>query len=80
MPGPVSDSFDVEFGTGANADEVRNAIKSIVDMVDERLGPELKYIVEVVYAGPKGKKFKITLTENQLRVIRFGLLRALDSI
>lgn len=79
MPGPVSDSYDPEFSTGANADDVREAIKHIVDKFGKHLGPELKYIVSVVQ-GPEGKRTKFALSERDMRVIRFGLNRALESI
>ena len=79
MPGPVSDSYDPEFGTGANADDVKDAIKHIVAEFGKHLGPELKYIVGVVQ-GPEGKRIKFALSERDMRVIRFGLNRALESI
>ena len=79
MPGPVSDSYDPEFSTGANADDVRDAIKDIVDQLGKYLGPELKYIVSVAQ-GPEGKRTKFALSERDMRVIRFGLNRALESI
>jgi len=79
MPGPVSDSYDPEFSTGANAADVREAIKDIVNQFGKHLGPELKYIVGVVQ-GPEGKRTKFALSERDMRIIRFGLNRALESI
>lgn len=79
MPGPVSDSYDPEFGTGANAEDVREAIKGIVDRIGNVLGSELKSIVTVAQ-GPDGKQTKWLLSERDMRVIRFGLNRALESI
>jgi len=79
MPGPVSDSYDPEFGTGSNAEDVRDAIQGVVARIGGRLGPELKEIVGVVQ-GKSGKRHHITLSERELRVIRFGLNRALETI
>ena len=77
MPGPVSDSFDPEFGTVSNADDVAGAIHRVIEQFDA-LGP-LKSIVEVVH-GPAGNSFKVYLSERDARVIRFALHRALESI
>jgi hypothetical protein len=79
MPGPVSDSFDPEFGTSANAEEVRLAIESIVHRVTGELGPSLANIVQVVQGDP-GPAHTWRLSEQELRVIRFGLNRALESL
>lgn len=80
MPGPVSDSYDPEFGTGANAEEVCLAIQNVVDFLGNLyLGPELKNIVEVV-RGPQGKVVKVPLSEREMRTIRFGLNRAMETI
>lgn len=79
MPGPVSDSYDPEFGTGADADDVRSAIQGVVDEIGEKLGPELKNIVQVAHSEPGGSA-GIGFDERGMRLIRFGLLRALESI
>jgi hypothetical protein len=78
MPGPVSDSRDPEFGTAANAYDVKEAIEQMVTMVHQQLGPELKNIVSVVN-GPPGKIHRMRLSERQLRIVRFGLLRSLEN-
>lgn len=80
MPGPVSDSFDPEFGTGANADMVQAAVAGVVARITEHLGPGLKNIVEIAYEGPEGPEHPPAFSENELRVIRFGLNRALESL
>jgi hypothetical protein len=80
MPGPVSDSFDPEFGTSANAQDVRDVIEAVRDKVCSSLPAALRNIVELAHEGPKGKPHAVTLTENELRVIRFALNRALESI
>jgi hypothetical protein len=79
MPGPVSDSYDPEFGTLANAADVKEAVELQIERISEPLGPALRNIVEVVHGRP-GRKFAVQLCEQDLRVIRFGLDRALDSL
>lgn len=78
-PGPVSDSYDPEFSTAVNADDVRRAIQDVVDGIAVHLGPQLKDIVSVVQ-GARGAPFGIRFRERDLRVIRFGLNRALESL
>lgn len=79
MPGPVSDSYDPEFGTGANAADVREGIREVLDMIGEAIGHELKPIVEIAQGGPS-RVLRFELTERQVRLTRFGLNRALESI
>lgn len=79
MPGPVSDSYDPEFGTSSNADDVRTAIRSVTEKIGHVLGSELKNIVSVAQQGPRGKKL-LSFTENELRVIRFSLNKVLDEM
>jgi len=79
MPGPVSDSYDPEFGTGANAADVREGIGSVIYDVKQMLGPELKDIVEVAQSKDT-KLLRLRLSERRWRLVRFGLLRALESI
>ncbi len=78
-PGPVSDSYDPEFSTGENAQDVADGINSIVNKIDSKLGSELEYIVDVVH-GSEGKKVEFILSEREMRIVRFGLNRALESI
>lgn len=80
MPGPTSDSYDPEFGTGAAANDVRDAIQGIVDQIGVKLGPELVNIVQVAHSAPPGGAAGIVFGERQMRLIRFGLLRAMGSI
>lgn len=83
MPGPVSDSFDPEFGTSANAQDVRDAIKHVVERIGEELGPRLMNIVEVVHSDDDVRLdfiAKTQLTRRELRIIRFACNRALESL
>lgn len=81
MPGPVSDSYDPEFGTGENAEFVRTAIQSVQRVVCDGLPEERRNIVEVAREGPKAsKRLVVRLTENERRILRFALDRALESL
>jgi len=81
MPGPVSDSYDPEFGTGANAQEVTDAITALRDRATKALGTdELENILEVI-CGKNGRDVTLTIrNERELRILRFALNRALESI
>ena len=82
MPGPVSDSYDPEFSTGANAGDVREAIKVVRDTITSKVfngDDALKNIVQVVH-GKGGRLHAGPLSEKDWRIIRFCLNRALESI
>lgn len=80
MPGPVSDSYDPEFSTQANASRVREAIERQVAWITKQIGPGLQNIVEVV-DGPSGKRMPARRwSEREARIIRFALLRALETL
>jgi hypothetical protein len=86
MPGPVSDSYDPEFGTGARAAEVMEAVRKVQELVSTYIASKkLKDIVELAegyndtkseYPARGGCQF----SERELRIIRFCLNRALESI
>lgn len=78
-PGPVSDSYDPEFGTGANAHDVAAAIRIVRGRLSRLLGKKLKNIVEIAQ-GPAGPRHELILSERDLRVIRFCLDRATESV
>ena len=77
-PGPVSDSYDPEFSTGANRHEVAEAVRAIVAHIGLGLG-ERQHIVDVIH-GPRGRAGVRWLSEAARRVIRFALERALESL
>lgn len=86
MPGPVSDSYDPEFGTGANAARVRDAVGNERDRIAFLIGdPELKPILEIVGWPPDGHERAsapraLYLNERSLRILRFALNRALETL
>lgn len=79
MPGPVSDSYHPEFGTGAVAREVEDAIEDVCLVFTQSLGEELKDIVGVV-RGNAGLEHTLNLSERDLRIIRFCLNTARECI
>jgi hypothetical protein len=86
MPGPVSDSYDPEFGTGARASEVREAITKLRDLVANRIGSDvLQDIVDLserynATQSPEVDQKPWPFSERELRIIRFCMNRALESI
>lgn len=80
MPGPVSDSYDPEFGTAENASVVCEAIVEIRGRITAGIGSEtLLNIVELARAID-GPPTAVALSERQLRIIRFCMNRALESL
>jgi hypothetical protein len=80
MPGPISDSYDPEFGTGENAGLVHEAVQAAYDVVTNVLGgrpPEP--ILNVVKGGNRGG-VQATLDERVWRCLRFACERALESL
>ena len=83
MPGPVSDSYDPEFGTGARAAEVLAALTKVRGVISEMIGSdELKDIVELAerYNDVNLNVRAPGLNEEELRIIRFALDRASESM
>jgi hypothetical protein len=85
MPGSVSDSYDPEFSTGENAGIVRYAITEQRDRFSTLLGEQLLYIVDVAeddFEHTLSKNFscQLNFNERELRIIRFALNRAIESI
>ncbi|MDB5310690.1 MAG: hypothetical protein JWO38_4892 [Gemmataceae bacterium] len=80
MPGPVSDSYDPEFGTGENADTVRRGIEDVRALVTTYIGdPGLKNIVALTREAD-GPALTCAFSERQLRIIRFCLNQQLESM
>ncbi len=80
MPGPMSDSYDPEFGTGENCREICEALDAVYHRVSVVLKQsEPMYILDLVRT-PFPKKISALLTEKQWRLIRFALERAKESI
>ena len=81
MPGPVSSSFDPEFGTTANAEAVRGTVEKLRNKVSKAIGSNvLQEIDALVGGGDSGPRMLLKLTERELRILRFALNRALESL
>jgi hypothetical protein len=78
MPGPVSDSYDPEFSTGSNREEVLDALREMSELLSRKIGAERDYILDVVRRPRRGKKIA-SFTERELRILRFGVERGLES-
>ena len=80
MPGPVSDSFDPEFGTRQVANEIDDELESVYDRLTGILGGappiDIRKLARAVLIRP----IAATLTEKEWRLLRFAVERARDSI
>jgi hypothetical protein len=80
MPGPVSDSYDPEWGTSATADEIRDSLTDLYDTVSLILNHRTPmYILELLNTD-LSTPINATLSEREWRIIRFALERARESI
>lgn len=79
MPGPVSDSFDPEWGTVENAEAIRAAIQvmhmRLGHVIDRPPDPILK-----VVDGKAGSLIAAEFSERQWRILRFACERAAESV
>lgn len=80
MPGPVSDSYDPEFGTGEQRDKIDDALETVYLRVTRILGN-----VEPIFIGdlidlPLPSETTATLTEKDWRLLRFAVERARESL
>jgi len=81
MPGPVSDSYDPEWGSSANAEEITNAIQNVYDKLSKILEQQKPlYILDLVRIHGLNKRIDATLTEKEWRILRFTCERAKESI
>jgi hypothetical protein len=82
MPGPVSDSYDPEWGTSAAAAEISDAIDTLYDRVSGVLGGRAPVDIRKLASQVDELTTPIaaTLSEWEWRIIRFALERANESI
>lgn len=80
MPGPVSDSYDPEWGTAALGDEIREAVKQVYRKLSRILGEPPIYILDLVRSKTLTRKIEATLTEREWRLLRFACERAEESL
>jgi hypothetical protein len=80
MPGPMSDSYDPEFGTSDNVDAVDRALRDTAQRITDVIGSAgLRDVVALAQGGP-GPSFTATLTEREWRLIRFALVRTAEDL
>ncbi len=80
MPGPVSDSYDPEWGTSAHGEEIRSALDEVYDRVSGILGGREPMDIRVLVCSELDDPIAATMTEHEWRLIRFALERAGESI
>lgn len=80
MPGPVSDSFDPEWGTSANANDIIEELRRMHRILGEAIGSPPRYILDIVADEDAGREIRLSLRENDLRILRFACERASESI
>jgi hypothetical protein len=79
MPSTTPDPRDAEFISGPAAQEVHEAVSAIAARVERLVGPGRLHIRDVV-RGRDGAVHQVAFTERELRVVRFAMQRAGDSI
>jgi hypothetical protein len=80
MPGPVSDSYDPEWGTGENASLITEALDEVYDRLSGVLGHrEPMFILDLVRSDLP-TPIAATLTEKEWRLLRFAVECAGESI
>jgi hypothetical protein len=80
MPGPVSDAYDPEWGTAANAAEIASRLRTLYAAVSHVLSDRPPvYILDLVRTDLP-TLITATFTERDWRLIRFALERAEESL
>jgi hypothetical protein len=80
MPGPVSDSYDPEFGTSANKEDVYEALKATIKILDQALENSPRREITLVARGPRGRMKDLRLWERDLRMLRWSAHRTLEEL
>lgn len=82
MPGPVSDSYDPEWGTRQNAEQLQDAIGKLYGRVTAILGGVPPVDIRVLHAeeNVRTRPINATLSEWEWRILRFACERAEESI
>jgi len=80
MPGPVSDSYDPEFGTREKANDIIDQLVKTYEQVSNVLGNKPPIYIGDLVDLDLPNQLTATFSEKQWRMIRFALERANDSI
>lgn len=79
-PGPISDSFDIEFGTSGKAQDIHEALMEMYDKLTALLGHREPMDIRVLVYADLSQQISAALTEREWRLLRFALERAAASI
>ena len=80
MPGPVSDSYDPEWGSSSNVVEIIEALDEVYPKISNILGNQPPMFILDLVKADLPEPINATLTTKEWRIIRFALERARDSI
>jgi hypothetical protein len=80
MPGSVSDAYDPEWGTVANAALIEEALDKVYRHLTRVLGRASPIFVLDLVAADLKQPITATLTEKEWRLLRFAVERAKESL
>lgn len=87
MPGPISDSYDPEFGTDEAVGEVREALQHVYELLSRVLQEKKPmYILDLIRNKNDNSHSSLeitinaTLTNREWRLLRFTCERAIDTL
>ena len=81
MPGPVSDSYDPEWGTTANGALIDEALEAVYRQLTTILNDQPPVnILELVQRDDMSNGIEARLTEKEWRLLRFAVERARESL
>ncbi len=83
MPGPVSDSFDPEWGTASNGQLIDDRLGSLYEQLTVILdGREPMYVLDLVQSDDQelDDEREAVLTIREWRLLRFAIERARESL
>ena len=80
MPGPISDSYDPEWGSSSNVAEIVEILDEVYAKVANILGGQPPMFILDLVKADLPEPIDAILTTKEWRIIRFALERARDSI
>lgn len=80
MPGPISDSYDPEWGSGSHRERIRNELNSVYVKVSTILLNNPPIFIGDLVTRELPEKIQAELSEKDWRLIRFALERAGESL
>lgn len=80
MPGPVSDSYDPEWGTSSKREEIDDALEHVYDRLTGLLSGMPPEDIRRLVNEDREQPIPATLTEWEWRILRFAVERARDCI